>query len=184
MLWDLEFERISKEDVSDAELKNFMERRAGNILKKEDATLTSIFHELKLDQTIPDACDQIAGLWSQWYAIRNKCQVAYEFATERGRKRFRKEIAAKHWPSDVKERVLAKLEGLDKEANDIREDDRNFFDFVVLVAEESQIVFKASNKEKHSRKLEFVSKTYPHGGSFKKQKMENRKMFKRHESSA
>jgi hypothetical protein len=88
MLCDLEFDRISKEDVSDAELKSFMERRAGNILKKEDATLTSIFHELKLDQTIPDACDRIADLWSQWYAIRKKYQVAEEFATERGRKRW------------------------------------------------------------------------------------------------
>jgi hypothetical protein len=38
--------------------------------------------------------------------------------------------------------------GLDKVANDIREDDKKVFDVVVLVAEENQRVFKASNKEK------------------------------------
>jgi hypothetical protein len=58
-----------------------------------------------------------------------------------GRKRFRKEISGRLWPSEVRERVLAKLEGLDKEANAIREDEQNFVDFVVLVAEENRRVF-------------------------------------------
>jgi hypothetical protein len=153
-------------------------------LKKEDASLTSIFQELKFDRSIPDACDRIADLWSQWYSLRKKYQVADEFATERGRKLFRKEMSSRLWPSNVKERVLAKLEGLDKEANEIREDDRNFFDFVVLVAEENQRVFKASNMEKQPRKFESgVNKTHSDENSSKKRKVDIHGRFKRHENN-
>jgi hypothetical protein len=123
-------------------------------LRKEDATLTSIFQELKFDSGIPDASDRIADFWSQWYSIRKKYQVTEEFASERGRKIFRKEMTSRIWPSAVKERVQAKLEGLDKQANEIREDDKMFFNFVVAVAEENQRAFRASSRDKQFRKVD------------------------------
>jgi hypothetical protein len=56
----MELGGVSTGNVSDSVLKKFLGQRAGEILRKEDATLTSIFQELKFDSGIPDACDRIA----------------------------------------------------------------------------------------------------------------------------
>jgi hypothetical protein len=65
MICEMELEGVSTGNVSDSVLKKFLGQRAGEILRKEDATLTSIFQELKFDSGIPDACDRIADFWSQ-----------------------------------------------------------------------------------------------------------------------
>jgi hypothetical protein len=173
MICEMELERVSPANVSDFVLKKFLEQRAGEILRKEDATLTTIFQGLKFDSGIPDACDRIADFWSQWYTIRKKYQVTEEFSSERGRKIFRKEMTSRLWPPSVRERVQAKLEGLDRQANEIREDDKKFFDYVVSVAEENQHVFKASSRDKQFRKVdkEAISKHSPDHVS-KKRKVE------------
>jgi hypothetical protein len=104
--------------VSDETLKSFFSTRAGVILRKTDATLSSIFKQLHFDLKISDAADRVADLWSQWYAVRKKYDVVKEFNTERGRKLFRKEMVEHFWPNAVKERVKRKLEGLDLEADE------------------------------------------------------------------
>jgi hypothetical protein len=147
MICELELEGENPEEITDEELRDFLESRAGLMLRKGDATLESIFRDLKFDSKILDAADRIADFWSQWYAVRKRYNVVEEFATERGKKLFRKEMTDRLWPKTVRERVKRKLKGLDSEAEEIRTDDKKFFEFVKEVAEEDQRVFKDSRND-------------------------------------
>jgi hypothetical protein len=70
MICELELEGENPEEITDEELRDFLESRAGLILRKFDATLESIFRDLKFDSKILDAADRIADFLSQWYAVR------------------------------------------------------------------------------------------------------------------
>jgi hypothetical protein len=77
-------------------------------------------------------------LWSQWYAVRKKYERSCEL--------FRKEMVGHLWLNAVEERVKRKLEGFDLEADQIRQDDKKFFDSVKTVVEENERVLGVSKK--------------------------------------
>jgi hypothetical protein len=88
-------------------------------------------------------------------------------------------MTSRLWPTSVKERVQAKLEGLDELAEQIRTDDKQFFDFVVLVAEENQRAFKYSVREKNHRKTDNTSsREAPEAQVSKRQKFADHKQKK------
>ena len=129
------------DQVTSEELWEWLKNRAHQQLVKSDQPKKVLFDKIRMGTSLKSAAARIDNLWRQWYEVRANNQEQHEFATAKGKKIFRTQMAAKLFPDKVRSRVQAKLEDADQLAQEIRDDDKKFYDYVRGVAEEVERVF-------------------------------------------
>src|SRR5204863_7582098 len=122
-------------------LCDYLTLKCSHRLKISDARMKSSVAEITLNMSIKDSNSGIIELWRQWYEVKEKYQVAADFATDKGKKLLRQSMVSKLWPANVKTRVFNKLRDADAEAERIRNSDKEFFDYVVRIASEQERSF-------------------------------------------
>ena len=140
MICDMEME-VDFDDLTEEDLWDYLTQKCSHQLKMSEAPMKSIFAEISLNMSIKDANSRIIDLWRQWYEVKEKYQVAADFATDKGKKLLRQSMVSKLWPANVKTRVFNKLRDVDAEAERIRNSDKEFFDYVVRIASEQERSF-------------------------------------------
>ena len=61
-------------------------------LKDFDETLRNVLSELRMCLSITGSTSRVADLWPQWMKVKEKYKLYEEFATQAGKKLFRKEM--------------------------------------------------------------------------------------------
>jgi hypothetical protein len=144
---------VSVEEVTDEMLITYLKEAGRKQIKQDKKDIRVIFDEINIDKSITKASERINNLWTQWYKVKRKYQIQEEFESRKGKKAFREAMISKLWPSAVKDEVSQTLEGLDEDAELIRQDDKAFFKHVqeVAIANERSYLSQKKNKQNHSR---------------------------------
>ena len=140
MICDMEME-VDFDDLTEEDLWDYLTQKCSHQLKMSEAPMKSIFAEITLNMSTKDANSRTIDLWRQWYEVKEKYQVAADFATDKGKKLLRQSTVSKLWPANVKTRVFNKLRDVDAEAERIRNSDKEFFDYMVRIASEQERSF-------------------------------------------
>jgi hypothetical protein len=143
LIAEMELETPANE-ITDEDLWTWLKKKANVQLRKNEQPFKTIFKEIRINNSLRGAASRIDDLWKQWYTVREKYQVSDEFATSKGKKLFRSQMASKLWPDKVRKRVEDKLEDVDQLSRDIRQSDKKFYDYVKSVTEEVERVFLTS----------------------------------------
>ena len=140
---------------------------------KSDQHKKVLFDNVRMDTSWKSAAARIDDLWRQWYEVRANNQVQHEFATVKGKKIFRTQMAAKLFPDKVRSRVQAKLEDVDQLAQEIRDDDKKFYDYVRGVAEEVERVFLTQIDHPKRERSDTLGNDPGNNRPFKKRRLYN-----------